>query len=429
MKHNFIEELRWRGMLHSITPGVEELLNSEGVKGYIGFDPTSDSLGIGNLVQIMILLHFQKAGHKPIALMGGATGMIGDPSGKKEERKLLGPEEIEHNIRGIEKQLQHFLHFGSGENPAEIVNNYDWFQSISTISFLRDVGKYLTVNYLLSKGFVKDRLVQEQELSFTEFNYILMQSYDFLWLYENKNCALQLGGSDQWGNITAGIELIRKKIRGSAFGITCPLITNSDGTKFGKTEEGNVWLDPRKTSPYKFYQFWLNVSDEDAKKYIRIFTLFTREEIEQLEVEHTLVPHLRILQKALAKDITIRVHTELEYDFAMEASELLFGKGTQQILQKLSEEDLKAVFEGVPQVTIPFAELEKGIPIIDFLSVNTNIFPSKGEARKMLTGGGVFINKEKIEDLNFVVGKNNLIKEHYILAQKGKKNYYLIKLT
>lgn len=425
MKPSFTEELRWRGMLHDIMPGTEELLKSGSVSGYIGFDPTSDSLGVGNLAQIMTLLHFQKTGHKPIALVGGATGMVGDPSGKAQERNLLTLEILEHNLSCQRKQLEKFLDFNCGENSAEIVNNYDWFKEFRFLDFIRDVGKHITVNYMLTKDSVKNRM--ESGISFTEFSYQLVQGYDFYYLFKNKNCKLQMGGSDQWGNIVTGTELIRRMGGGEAFALTTHLVTKADGAKFGKTEEGNVWLDPNKTSPYKFYQFWLNVSDDDAKKYIRIFTLFNKEEIEKSEAEHNAAPHMRILQKNLAKDVTIRVHSEQDYNFAVEASELLFGQGTSESLLKLSEKDLQAVFEGVPQVSVPMAEIEKGIPIIDFLSVNTNIFPSKGEAKKMLQGGGVFINKEKVEDMNLVIGKNNLIREHYILAQKGKKNYYLIK--
>jgi len=426
MKSSFIEELRWRGMLHDIMPGTEELLNSGSVNGYIGFDPTSDSLGVGNLAQIMTLLHFQKAGHKPVALVGGATGMVGDPSGKSQERNLLTLDILEHNLSCQRKQLERFLDFNCGDNSAEIVNNYEWYKEFRFLDFIRDVGKHITVNYMLTKDSVKNRM--ESGISFTEFSYQLVQGYDFYYLWKNKNCKLQMGGSDQWGNIVTGTELIRRMGGGDAFALTTHLVTKADGAKFGKTEEGNVWLDPAKTSPYKFYQFWLNVSDDDAKKYIRIFTLFDKEEIEKLEAEHAAALHMRTLQKALAKDVTIRVHSEQDYTFAVEASELLFGKGTKESLQKLSDQDLEAVFEGVPQVSIPQSEIEKGIPVIDFLSVNTTIFPSKGEARKMLTGGGVFINKEKVEDVNFVVGMSSVIKEKYILAQKGKKNYYLIKL-
>ncbi len=425
MEYSFTEELRWRGMIHDIMPGTEEVLKRSMVSGYIGFDPTSDSLGVGNLAQIMTLLHFQKAGHKPIALVGGATGMVGDPSGKNQERSLLTEDILQHNLTCQQKQLEKFLDFNCGENSAEIVNNYDWFKEFRFLDFIRDIGKHITVNYMLTKDSVKNRM--ESGISFTEFSYQLVQGYDFYYLWKNKNCQLQMGGSDQWGNIVTGTELIRRIGGGEAFALTTQLVTKADGTKFGKTEEGNIWLDPNKTSPYKFYQFWLNVSDEDAKKYIRIFTLFEKDEIEALETEHNLAPHLRILQKALAKDITMRVHSEEAYSFATEASELLFGRGTKESLQNLSEQDLQAVFEGVPQVNIPLSEIENGIPIIDFLSINTNIFPSKGEAKKMLVGGGISINKDKVDDINTLIGKSNLIKEKYILAQKGKKNYYLIK--
>jgi len=426
---NFVSELQWRGMVHSIMPGTEEMLLENKTSGYIGFDPTADSLHVGSLVQIMLLSHFQRAGHQPIALVGGATGMIGDPSGKKEERKLLSQSEIEFNVAGIRKQLERFLDFDAKDNAASIVNNYEWFEKITTIDFLRDTGKFLTVNYLLSKGFVKDRLALEQELSFTEFNYILMQSYDFLWLYENRNCVLQMGGSDQWGNITAGAELIRKKIRGDAFGLTCPLITKADGSKFGKTESGNIWLDPKRTSPYKFYQFWLNASDEDSKNYIRIFTFLNKDEIESLEAEHSKAPNQRLLQKALAKDVTIRIHSEKEYHSALGASEILFGNGTADALVNLSEEDMLAVFEGVPQVSLGRTEIESGLNIIELLVDKSSIFPSRGEARKMIQGGGVFVNKLKVEDINLVINREHVLKQKFILLQKGKKNYYLVQVV
>lgn len=424
---NFVEELRWRGMLHDIMPGTEELLNKESTTAYIGFDPTADSLHIGSLAQIMTLVHFQQCGHKPIALVGGATGMIGDPSGKKEERKLLSPEDIEYNLRGIQSQLEKFLDFGQASNPARLVNNNDWFQGLQMISFLREAGKYLTVNYLLSKGFVKERLAQEGELSFTEFNYILMQAYDFLYLYQNKNCKLQMGGSDQWGNITAGTDLIRKKIRGEAYGLTCRLITKSDGSKFGKTESGNIWLDPKKTSPYKFYQYWLNVSDEDAASFIKIFTQFSKPEIESLISEHSQAPQLRKLQQVLAKDITVRVHSETDYNNAVKASNILFGNSTTEELQSLDEETLLSVFEGVPQVSISKAEYESAVSVTDLLSSVSKgvIFPSKGEARKMIQGGGVAVNKAKVEDGN-AKPNYSLLQNRYLLTQKGKKNYYLL---
>ncbi len=420
---NFVEELRWRGMIHDIMPGVEEQLNKGMITAYVGIDPTADSLHIGHLVSVMMLTHLQKAGHRPLALVGGATAMIGDPSGKAEERKLLSDGEVRTNEQAIRKQLEKFLDFKCGKNSAEIVNNNDWFKDITLISFLRDVGKHLTVSYLLGKGFVKERI--ERELSFTEFNYILMQAYDFMWLHRNKNCMLQMGGSDQWGNITAGTELIRKKLRQESFGMTCPLITKADGGKFGKTEEGNIWLDPRKTSPYKFYQFWLNVSDGDAAKYLRIFTLLSREEISQLEEQHQGGPHLRVLQKALAKDVTVRIHSLREYELAVEASGILFGKGTPESLGSLPEETLLSVMEGVPRVSVPLQSFKAGINIIDLLTESSGIFPSRGEARKMLAGGGVFLNKEKLTDPALQVSAANLLNNKYLLVQKGKKNYYL----
>lgn len=425
MKKNFVEELKWRGMLHDIMPGTEELLNKEMVVGYIGFDPTSDSLGVGNMVQIMSLLHFQKAGHKPVALVGGATGMVGDPSGKSAERNLLDETTLNHNLNGQKKQLEKFLDFNCGENSAAIVNNYDWFKEFSFLDFIRDVGKHISVNYMLAKDSVKNRL--ESGMSFTEFSYQLVQGYDFYYLWKNNGVKLQMGGSDQWGNIVTGTELIRRKGSGEAFALTTPLIKKADGTKFGKTESGNVWLDRTKTSPYKFYQFWLNASDEDAKTYIRIFTLFTKEEIEKLETEHATAPHLRALQKTLAKDITIRVHTEEDYNAAVEASEILFGKGTAESLQKLSEEDFLSVFEGVEQFEIAGSEIKSGIGIIDLVAEKTTVFPSKGEAKKMIQGGGVSINKSKIENLELKISTEHLINNKYILIQKGKKNYYVLK--
>lgn len=421
---NFVEELKWRGMLHDIMPGTEDLLNKGMVTGYIGFDPTSDSLGVGNLVQIMTLLHFQKAGHKPIALVGGATGMVGDPSGKSQERNLLNEEVLRYNEDSIKKQLEKFLDFKANGNSAEIVNNYDWFKNMSFLDFIRDAGKHISINYMLAKDSVKNRM--ENGMSFTEFSYQLVQGYDFYYLWKHKGVRLQMGGSDQWGNIVTGTEFIRRKDNGEAYALTTPLIKKADGTKFGKTESGNVWLSRDKTSPYKFYQFWLNASDEDAKTFIRIFTLFTKEEIQALEEQHAKEPHLRALQKALAKDITIRVHSEADYNAAIEASEILFGKGTADSLKKLSEQDFLSVFEGVPQVEIGKGDLSAGINIIDFLSEKTNIFPSKGEARKMLQGGGVAINKSKIENIEEKISSAQLINNKYILAQKGKKNYYLV---
>ncbi len=421
---NFVEELRWRNMLHDMIPGTEELLNKEMVKGYIGFDPTADSLGVGNLVQVMMLLHFQQAGHKPIALVGGATGMVGDPSGKSQERNLLSEEILQHNLDCQKKQLEKFLDFNCGETSAEIVNNYDWFKNLTFLDFIRDIGKHISINYMLAKDSVQSRL--STGMSFTEFSYQLVQGYDFYCLWKNDGVKLQMGGSDQWGNIVTGTELIRRKDGGEAFALTTPLIKKADGTKFGKTEGGNVWLDAKRTSPYKFYQFWINTSDEDSKNYIRIFTLKTKAEVETLEAEHIKAPHLRILQKELAKDITIRVHSQKDYEAAVEASGILFGSGTAEGLMKLSEDDLLSVFEGVPQMTVPRSSLESGVNIVEFLSDSTSVFPSRGEARKMLTGGGVLLNKEKILDADFIVKTNNLIRDKYILAQKGKKNYYLI---
>lgn len=412
-------------MLQEIMPGTEDLLNKEVVSGYIGFDPTSDSLGIGNMVQIMTLLHFQKAGHKPIALVGGATGMVGDPSGKSAERNLLDEETLNHNIICQKKQLEKFLDFNSGANSAEIVNNYDWFKGISFLEFIRDVGKHISVNYMMAKDSVKNRL--ENGMSFTEFSYQLVQGYDFYYLWKNKGIKLQMGGSDQWGNIVTGTELIRRKASGEAYALTTPLIKKADGTKFGKTEGGNVWLDRNKTSPYKFYQFWLNASDDDVKNYIRIFTLFAKEEIESLEAEHAEAPHLRVLQKALAKDITTRVHSEDDYNAAVGASQILFS-GTLDDLAKLSEDLFLDIFEGVPQFEISKTELESGISIIDLLAEKTQVFPSKGEARKMIQGGGVLLNKAKVEDLELKIAASHLINSKYILVQKGKKNYFVIKV-
>ncbi len=427
MIKNFVEELKWRGMIQDIMPGTEEMLNKQMVAGYIGFDPTADSLGIGNMVPVMLLLHFQKAGHKPIALVGGATGMVGDPSGKSAERNLLDEATLNHNVACQKKQLEKFLDFNCGANSAEIVNNYDWFKGFSFLEFIRDVGKHITVNYMMAKDSVKSRL--ENGMSFTEFSYQLVQGYDFYYLWKNKNIQLQMGGSDQWGNIVTGTELIRRKSGGEAFALTTPLIKKADGTKFGKTEGGNIWLDKSKTSPYKFYQFWLNASDEDVKTYIRIFTLFTKEEIESLKQEHAKAPHLRSLQKALAKDITIRVHSETDYNAAVEASEILFGKGTADSLKNLSEDDFLSVFEGVEQFEINRTEMETGFPIIDFLTERTTIFPSKSEAKKMIQGGGVSVNKLKIDSLEFKISSEQLINNKYLLIQKGKKNYYVIKVV
>lgn len=424
MKKNFVEELRWRGMVHDLMPGTEEQLAKEPTSGYIGFDPTADSLHIGHLVQIMTLVHFQRCGHKPVALVGGATGMVGDPSGKSAERNLLSEEVLRHNETCVKKQLEKFLDF-SGSSGAELVNNYDWFKEFKFLDFIRDVGKHITVNYMMSKDSVQKRL--ESGLSFTEFTYQLVQGYDFLWLYENKGCRLQMGGSDQWGNIVTGTELIRRKANGDAFALTTKLITKADGTKFGKTEGGNVWLDPAKTSPYKFYQYWLNVSDEDATNFIRIFTLKTKEEIDALIAEHATAPHVRKLQQALAHDITVMVHSQQEYEQAVKASNILFGNSTTEELQSLDEDTLLAVFEGVPQAVISRAIYEGSATVTDLLSTTTEgiIFPSKGEARKMIQAGGVSVNKVKLSDPN---QKNELalLRDKYLLAQKGKKNYYLI---
>lgn len=421
---NFVEELKWRGMIHDIMPGTEELLNKGMVKGYIGFDPTADSLGVGNLVQVMMLLHFQQSGHKPIALVGGATGMVGDPSGKSQERNLLNEETLQHNLDCQRKQLEKFLDFNCGECSAEIVNNYDWFKNFSFLEFIRDVGKHISINYMMGKDSVQKRM--ETGMSFTEFSYQLVQGYDFYYLWKNHGIMLQMGGSDQWGNIVTGTELIRRKDGGEAFALTTPLIKKADGTKFGKTEGGNVWLDAKRTTPYQFYQFWLNASDEDCGNFIRIFTLKTKEEIESLEEEHKKAPHLRVLQKELAKDITTRVHSEKDYQTALEASQLLFGKGTTDGLKTLSEKDLLEIFEGVPKMNVPLDELHSEINVIEFLADKTQIFPSRGEARKMLIGGGVLINKNKIEDVEHKISASDLLRGKYILAQKGKKNYYLI---
>lgn len=427
MKKNFVEELRWRGMIHDIMPGTEEQLNKEMTAGYIGFDPTADSLHIGHLVQIMTLLQFQQCGHKPFALVGGATGMVGDPSGKSAERNLLSEEVLRHNEACVKKQLEKFLDFSKGTNSAEMVNNYDWFMGLSFLDFIRDVGKHITVNYMLAKDSVQKRL--EAGLSFTEFTYQLVQGYDFYWLYQNKKCKLQMGGSDQWGNIVTGTELIRRKSNGEAYALTTQLIKKADGTKFGKTEGGNVWLDPTKTSPYKFYQYWLNTSDEDAASFIKIFTQRSREEIEAIAQEHMQAPHLRKLQIELAKDITIRVHSQFDLDAAIKASSILFGNSVTEDLQSLDEDTLLAVFEGVPQVAISRAAFESCNTVTDLLSEATQaiIFHSKNEARKMIQGGGVSINKIKISDPSLKPAFE-LLQNKYLLAQKGKKNYYLIRV-
>ncbi|WKZ61204.1 MAG: tyrosine--tRNA ligase [Cyclobacteriaceae bacterium] len=422
---NFVEELRWRGMLHDIMPGTEEQLQKEPTGGYIGFDPTADSLHIGHLAQIMTLVHFQQCGHKPFALVGGATGMVGDPSGKSAERNLLSEEVLQHNVTCVKNQLEKFLDFGAGVSGAEMVNNYDWFKDFRFLDFIRDVGKHITINYMMAKDSVKNRL--ETGLSFTEFSYQLVQGYDFYYLYTHKNCKLQMGGSDQWGNIVTGTELIRRKSNGDAFALTTPLIKKADGTKFGKTEGGNVWLDPKKTSPYAFYQFWLNTSDEDAVNYIKIFTLKEQEEIEALIRMHQEAPHKRELQQALAKDITIRVHSQADYDQAVKASGILFGNSTTEDLESLDEETLLAIMDGVPKATISRQVWEQQPGVVDLLSEITGnlIFPSKGEARKMIQGGGVSLNKVKVSDAT-AKAEQALLHNKYLLAQKGKKNYYLI---
>ena len=423
---NFVEELRWRGMLHDIMPGTEEELNKKMTSGYIGFDPTADSLHVGHLTQIMTLIHFQRSGHKPFALVGGATGMVGDPSGKSAERNLLSEEVLNHNVKCLEEQLKKFLDFNCGPKSAEMVNNYDWFKNFTFLDFIRDVGKHLTVNYMMAKDSVKKRLEGETGMSFTEFSYQLVQGYDFYYLWKEKNCQVQMGGSDQWGNIVTGTELIRRKAAGNAFAITTQLIKKADGTKFGKTESGAVWLDPAKTSPYKFYQFWLNTTDSDAKSWIRIFTLKSESEIKELEIEHDLAPHLRILQKALAEEITIRTHSFDALQTALKTSDFLFGNGSLEFLNSLIKEDVLEVFEGLPQFTLAKNEFSAGINATDLLAEKTTVFPSKGEARKMISGGGVSINKEKIADPALILTTENLINGIFLVAQKGKKNYYLI---
>jgi tyrosyl-tRNA synthetase len=419
----FVDELKWRGMLQDIMPGTDELLSKGMVKGYIGFDPTADSLGVGNLVQIMNLLHFQQAGHKPIALIGGATGMIGDPSGKSAERNLLNEETLHRNIACQKKQLEKFLDFDCGERSAELVNNYDWFKHFSFLDFIREVGKHISVNYMMAKDSVKNRL--EHGMSFTEFSYQLVQGYDFYYLWKNHGVMLQMGGSDQWGNIVTGTELIRRKDAGEAYALTTQLIKKADGTKFGKTESGNIWLDPARTSPYKFYQFWLNASDEDAKNFIRIFTLKSKEEIEAIEAAHISEPHLRKLQKALAEDITTRVHSADELNRAISASEILFGNATTDALQVLSEQDILDVFEGVPAFTIDKAHLADGIDALALLSEYAKVFPSKGEARRSLLENAVSINKTKVS-IETRITASDLLNGKYLIAQKGKKNYYLL---
>ncbi|MDQ1141938.1 tyrosine--tRNA ligase [Pedobacter agri] len=423
---NFVEELRWRGMLHDIMPNTEEKLKEGMTSGYIGFDPTADSLHVGHLTQIMTLIHFQKAGHKPFALVGGATGMVGDPSGKSDERNLQTPEMIEHNLKGMKTQLAKFLKFEDGGNGAVMVNNADWFKDMNLFTFIRDVGKHITVNYMMAKDSVKRRLEGDSGLSFTEFCYQLIQGYDFYHLWKNENCLVQMGGSDQWGNIVTGTELIRRKDAGTAYAITTQLIKKADGTKFGKTESGAVWLDPEKTSPYKYYQFWLNASDDDVKKWIRIFTLKTKEEIEALETEHNAAPHLRILQKALAEDITIKTHSVEALETAIKTSEFLFGNGSLEFLKSLSEKQVLEMFEGIPQFKLSKAELAAGIDAATLLAEKASVFPSKGETKKLIQGGGVSVNKEKVAEATQVFNVGHLINDQFIVVQKGKKNYFLL---
>jgi tyrosyl-tRNA synthetase len=424
---NFIEELRWRGMIHDLTPGTEEYLAKEMGTAYVGIDPTADSLHIGHLVSVMILKHFQRCGHRPIALVGGATGMIGDPSGKSLERNLLDETTLRHNEAAIKAQLARLLDFdSSAPNAAVLVNNYDWMRGITFLDFIRDIGKLITVNYMMAKDSVKKRFDADSGgMSFTEFTYQLVQGYDFLHLFEAMGCKMQLGGSDQWGNITTGTELIRRKLGGEAYGLTCPLIRKADGTKFGKTESGNIWLDGRYTSPYRFYQFWLNTSDEDAKSYIRIFTMLGREEIDALIAEQDAAPHLRTLQKRLAEEVTTMVHSRTEWEKAVEASQILFGGATAETLRALDEETLLAVFEGVPTFKVAAGDIV-GASVVDFLVEKAPVFPSKGELRKLIAGGGVSLNKEKVENSATTLSENDLIAGKYLLVQKGKKNYYLI---
>ena len=426
---NFVEELRWRGMIQEIMPGTEEQLQKELTAGYVGIDPTADSLHIGHLVGVMMLKHLQRAGHKPIALIGGATGMIGDPSMKSSERQLLDEETLRKNQAGIKKQLAKFLDFDSdAPNAAELVNNYDWMKEFTFLDFIRDVGKHITVNYMMAKDSVRKRLSSDSKvgMSFTEFSYQLLQGYDFLHLYNEKNCRLQMGGSDQWGNITTGSELIRRTIGGEAFALVCPLITKADGGKFGKTESGNIWLDSRYTSPYKFYQFWLNVSDDDAEKYIKIFTDLSKEEIDSLVTKHQEAPHLRSLQRKLAEEVTTMVHSREELDKAVEASNILFGKSTADALRSIDEETLLQIFEGVPQFTVSKEKIAKGIRVLDLLTDEAQVFPSKGEMRKLVKSGGVTINKERLNSFDEIIDSNHLISNKYILAQRGRRNYFLI---
>ncbi len=423
---NFVDELRWRGMLHDIMPNTEDKLNEGMCAGYIGFDPTADSLHVGHLTQIMTLIHFQRAGHKPVALVGGATGMVGDPSGKSAERNLQTEEMVAHNLAGMKLQLAKFLKFEDAGNGAVMVNNADWFKNMNFLDFIRDVGKHITVNYMMAKDSVKKRLEGETGMSFTEFSYQLVQGYDFYYLWKNHNCIIQMGGSDQWGNIVTGTELIRRKDAGTAYAITTQLIKKADGTKFGKTESGAIWLDAEKTSPYKFYQFWLNSSDNDVKAWIRIFTLKNKEEIESLEKAHDEAPHLRILQKALAEDITVRTHSQEALETAIKTSDFLFGNGALEFLQTLDSKSVMEIFEGVPQFNISKAELAGGIDIASLLAEKTSVFPSKGEVKKTVQGGGLSINKVKVTEASTAYSTSDLINDQFIIVQKGKKNYFLL---
>ncbi|MGB5263635.1 MAG: tyrosine--tRNA ligase [Lutimonas sp.] len=430
MANSFVEELQWRGLIHDIMPGTEEQLQKEMTTAYIGFDPTADTLHIGSLVQIMLLMHFQRSGHKPIALVGGATGMIGDPSGKSSERNLLDEETLTKNIAGVKKTLERFIDFsGNQNNRAELVNNYDWMKHLTFLEFARDIGKHITVNYMMSKDSVKNRLNPDAKegMSFTEFTYQLVQGYDFLYLFEHKNCKLQIGGSDQWGNITTGTELIRRKLQGKAFALTSPLVTKADGTKFGKTEGGNVWLDPVRTSPYKFYQYWINASDEDAEKYIKIFTFLDRETVEGLIGEHKQAPHVRILQKKVGEEVTRMTHGEQALENAILASSILFGNSTASDLRKLDEQTFLDVFEGVPQAEISLSDVENGIDIVDALNEKSGFLKSNGEARRALKENSISVNKEKVKE-DFRLTKNDLIDDQFVLLQRGKRNYFLLRV-
>ena len=429
---NFVEELRWRGMIHDIMPGTEEFLLKEKSSAYVGFDPTADSLHIGHLVGVMMLRHFQNAGHTPIVLIGGATGMIGDPSGKSEERNLLSEETLRFNQEGMKRQFEKFLDFNSiAPNRAVMVNNYDWMKEYSFLEFIREIGKHITVNYMMAKDSVRKRIDSDtgQGMSFTEFSYQLVQGTDFLFLYDRHGCRLQMGGSDQWGNIVTGTELIRRKRGGEAYAMTCPLITKSDGQKFGKTETGNVWLDPSKTTVYQFYQFWLNVADDDAEKFIKIFTMLTREEIDDLVAKHRAEPHLRILQKRLAGEVTVMAHSQEDYDAAVEASQILFGKGTTDQLRRMDEATFLSVFEGVPMFDVSAAVLNQGVSLSDLCSVHTKIAESKGEFRRLVQGGGVSLNKEKAENAEMIIMADKLLNNKYLLIQKGKRSYFLVRVT